>query len=118
MLTGLSDVYTIKTSNQTELYASQRLSRNTNQADPTFKLGEVYAFPNPAKNGKNPIIHAETGLADKLDLAIYNIAGELIETSSIDGTRWKIVDSKYCYEWEWNTTNIASATGSSTGRPK
>ena len=31
-------------------------------ADPTFKLGEVYVYPNPAKGGKVPIFHIEVGL--------------------------------------------------------
>ncbi|MBU2568267.1 MAG: hypothetical protein KJ967_05810 [Elusimicrobia bacterium] len=77
-------------------------------ADPTFKLGEVYAFPNPAKEGKNPTIHIEVGTADKIEIQIYNIAAELVHSVEISGNDWKIIDNKYAYEYTWDTPDVAS----------
>ena len=76
-------------------------------ADPTFKLGDVYAYPNPSKGGIKPTIHVEVGMADSVNLKIYNLAAELIYEVDIDDTL-KIVDNKYAYEYQWNTAGIAS----------
>lgn len=73
-----------------------------------FKLGEFYSFPNPAKYGKNPTIHFECGIADEVEIHIYDIAGDLTHTHEIPGSSWQIVDGKYCYEYTWNISDIAS----------
>ena len=78
------------------------------QPDPTFKLNDVYSYPNPAKGGVNPIIHIEVGIADTIELRIYNIAGELMNSNQLAGTDYIEKSSKYCYEYEWNTQSIAS----------
>lgn len=41
-----------------------------------FGFGEVYAYPNPAR-GQDPKIRVEAGSADKVEVRIYDIAGEL-----------------------------------------
>jgi hypothetical protein len=76
--------------------------------DKTFQLGEVYAFPNPAKRKQIPKIHIEVGLADKLEIILYNVAGEVINSWKLEGGRWKIVDNKYCYEYPIEVSGIAS----------
>ena len=43
--------------------------------DPEFKLGEVYVYPNPAKNGQAPTIHLECGIADSVNIKIYTVSG-------------------------------------------
>lgn len=76
-------------------------------ADQTFRLGEVYSFPNPAKNGNNPTIHVETGVADKVSISIYDVSGVLahsVDLTEVPG----VVDGKYAYEYTWNTSEIAS----------
>ncbi|MEW6041337.1 MAG: polymer-forming cytoskeletal protein, partial [Elusimicrobiota bacterium] len=72
-----------------------------------FKLGEVYSYPNPAKNGQNPTFHIEVGLADKVEIMIFNIAAELIHTTQIDG--WRVTTSglRSYYEYTWPATNNA-----------
>ena len=40
-------------------------------ADSSFKLGEVYCYPNPAKK-TNPTFHIEAGMADKVELKVYD----------------------------------------------
>ena len=59
-----------------KLRANARLAK---AADLVFKLGRVYAVPNPAVGVKHPVIHIEAGLADKIEIKIYDFAGKLIE---------------------------------------
>jgi len=82
--------------------------KSSQSVDPTFKLSEVYAYPNPAKGGKNPTIHIECGIADRLEIRIYNIAAELLHSNEFSGNDWKIINNKYCYEYTWNVNEIAS----------
>jgi len=93
---------------------SQVAARNISQVaadvsgpDPTFKLGEVYSFPNPAKRGKCPTIHIESGIADRVEINIYDIAGELVHSSEITD-KPEIINGKYAYEYRWNVSNVAS----------
>ncbi|MBI2070715.1 MAG: T9SS type A sorting domain-containing protein [Elusimicrobia bacterium] len=69
--------------------------------DPAFKLGEIYAFPNPAVSGQRPTLHIESGLADGAQIRVYDMAGELVAESSLSGQPG-IVDRgtgiKYAYE--------------------
>ncbi|MFH2069886.1 MAG: FlgD immunoglobulin-like domain containing protein [Elusimicrobiota bacterium] len=76
--------------------------------DPTFREGEIYVFPNPAKGGKHPTIHVECGIADRVEIRLYNIAAELVGSIDISGSDWKILDNKYCYEYTWDVSDVAS----------
>jgi len=73
-----------------------------------FVLGEVYSYPNPAKRGKCPTLHIEVGLADILEVRIYNVAGELVHSAEISGSNYKTINGKYAYEYNWDISNIAS----------
>ncbi|MEA3507266.1 MAG: hypothetical protein U9R36_07260, partial [Elusimicrobiota bacterium] len=84
--------------------ASMGLS--SENADGEFKLGEIYVFPNPAK-GSNPTIHFECGIADRVEVRIYNIAAELVHAKEISGSP-QIVNGRYAYEYTWDTNGIAS----------
>ncbi|MFC1521730.1 NosD domain-containing protein [Elusimicrobiota bacterium] len=80
-------------------------------ANQDFVLGEVYAFPNPAKRGKKPTLHIEAGLADKVDIRIYDIAGDLVHEASLAETPQVIDDGNgenYAFEYEWDISNIQS----------
>jgi len=94
--------------------ASEVVVRNISQVaadvsgpDPTFKLGEVYSFPNPAKRGKCPTIHIESGIADRVEINIYDIAGDLVHSSEITD-KLEIINGKYAYEYRWNVSNVPS----------
>jgi len=84
-----------------------RVAADVSGPDPTFKLGEVYSFPNPAKRGKWPTIHFESGIADRVEINIYDIAGELVHSSEITD-KPEVINNKYAYEYGWNVSNIAS----------
>lgn len=75
--------------------------------DPTFRRGEIYSFPNPAKRGKNPTLHVESGIADSVEIRIYDIAGDLVhEVQIFDAPA--VVDNRYAYEYTWDTSGTAS----------
>ncbi|MBI4655558.1 MAG: right-handed parallel beta-helix repeat-containing protein [Elusimicrobia bacterium] len=69
-------------------------------ADPVFRLGEVYVFPNPAKGGKVPTFHVEAGLADSVKIRVYTVAGQLAHERTITGSP-QVVGSAYAYEYAW-----------------
>ena len=75
--------------------------------DPTFKLRDVYSYPNPAKQ-TNPKIHIECGIADKVEIKIYNIVGELIHTKVLVGLPNVVYNNKHAYEYEWDVKDVSS----------
>jgi hypothetical protein len=79
-------------------------------ADPGFSLGEVYCFPNPAKK-TNPTFHIETGLADKVELRLYDTAGDIVHETVLTGQPQLIDDGQgpqYAYEYPWDVRNVGS----------
>jgi hypothetical protein len=72
-----------------------------------FATGETYVYPNPAKEGKKPTIHVEVGEADKVELYLYDVAGELQDSVEITDAP-NIIDGQYAYEYQWDTTAKAS----------
>jgi hypothetical protein len=78
-------------------------------ADPSFAEGETYVYPNPAKEGKKPVIHVEVGVADSLQINIYDVAGDLLTDVEITDTPG-VIDDKYAYEYEWNISGKPSGT--------
>ncbi|MBI4667765.1 MAG: T9SS type A sorting domain-containing protein, partial [Elusimicrobia bacterium] len=80
-------------------------------ADPAFKMGEAYCFPNPATGSQKPTFHIETGLADKVELRIYDISGELIHETTLDVPPQVIDDGQgpqYAYEYPWDASRVGS----------
>jgi hypothetical protein len=69
-------------------------------ADQTFKLGEVYVYPNPAKGGKVPIFHVEVGVADTVKIRVYTVAGQLAHDTTLTGTP-QVIGAAYAYEYAW-----------------
>ncbi|MDD5259987.1 MAG: T9SS type A sorting domain-containing protein [bacterium] len=74
---------------------------------PDFVEGEAYVYPNPVKEGKDPVIHVEVGEADKVEVYIYDVAGDLQDSVEITDAP-NIIDGKYAYEYQWDTTDQAS----------
>jgi hypothetical protein len=91
------------------LPASSELS-GTSGPDSTFQWGQVFVFPNPAKGGVIPTIHAEVGIADRVTIKIYNVAGQELRQDVITAPP-ALIDSgsgpQYVYEYPW-TGHIAS----------
>lgn len=79
-------------------------------ADAAFKLGEVYCYPNPAKK-TNPTFHIETGQADKVELKIYDVSGDLVHETTLTGAPQQIDDGQgpqLAYEYLWDIKNAGS----------
>jgi len=74
-------------------------------ADPAFKAGEHYAYPNPTK-GNNPKFHFECGLADSARLSVYDISGHKVYEADMGAA--VVLGSKYAYEKTWDVGNAAS----------
>lgn len=69
-----------------------------------FALDEIYCFPNPARGGKAPTFHVETGMADRVELRIYDVAGELVHEAELTGAPRTIDDGQgpqLAYEYIW-----------------
>ena len=84
-------------------------------ADPAFKLGKVYVYPNPAVGIKHPVIHIEAGLADKVEVKIFSPAGGLLEEAVLTDIP-KIMHGVYAYEYRFASDNTPSGTCSYTIR--
>ncbi|MCG2725367.1 MAG: right-handed parallel beta-helix repeat-containing protein [Elusimicrobia bacterium] len=81
------------------------------QSQSDFKFGEIYAFPNPAKRGTNPTLHIEAGIADKIDINIYDVSGQMVKSATLTNSPQLIDDGQglqYAYEWTWDVSNIGS----------
>lgn len=80
------------------------------EADPTFRLGETYSFPNPAQPGQSPTLHVEMGVANRVSLRIYDISGELVHTaelSEMPGVLRDAEGARYAYEYKWDVSGVA-----------
>jgi len=101
-ITGQCVIIGEENKEQMKLYIAPELAPTT-----AFIKGEVYAFPNPAKGGYQPTIHVECGIADSVEIQIYNIACELVHKDEIS-TQPIIKNNKYAYEYTWDISNKAS----------
>lgn len=91
-------------SSQGALSAQASLSAT---ADPAFVLRDIYAYPNPARGSERPTFHIEVGIADKVEIRIYNLAGELVEAQEITSPP-KVINGVYAYEYRWEAHGAAS----------
>ncbi|MBU2575038.1 MAG: FapA family protein [Elusimicrobia bacterium] len=73
--------------------------------DPTFKLGEVYVFPNPTKGGAVPVFHIEAGIADSVKILVYTVAGRIAHEHTLTSPPTALDDGNglaYAYEYAWD----------------
>ena len=76
-----------------------------------FALGEVYAFPNPARSPAGPVLHVEAGYADSLEVRLYDIAGDLKRELRLTGAPQLIDDGQgpqFAYEAAIDTRGLGS----------
>jgi len=78
-----------------------------------FKLGNVYAIPNPAVGVKHPVIHVEAGLADKVEIKIYSPAGKFIEEAVLTDPP-TLIKGVYAYEYKFLMNDTPYGTCSYT----
>ncbi|MFA5139711.1 MAG: hypothetical protein WC728_10805 [Elusimicrobiota bacterium] len=78
-----------------------------------FAFDQVYAFPNPARGGQTPTIHAEAGAAESLDIRIYDISGGLVHSASLAGPAPLVDDGSgrggvSSFEYRWDVSGVGS----------
>jgi outer membrane protein assembly factor BamB len=73
----------------------------------TLQIGEMYAYPNPARGKEQPTLHIKVGKADRLEIRIYDISGDMIHSIDINSPP-SIIDGKYAYEYHWDTSSVPS----------
>ena len=49
----------------------------------------------------------ECGIADRVEIKVFNIAAEMIHSTILTDSPL-VINSKYAYEYEWNVDGIAS----------
>ena len=70
-------------------------------ADETFVLRELYVFPNPAERGVKPTFHIAVGIADSVNVRVYDVSGRLVHSETMIGAP-SVVNGNYAYRAEWN----------------
>ncbi|MBI5743263.1 MAG: hypothetical protein HY952_01815 [Elusimicrobia bacterium] len=84
-------------------------SARTEAAARAFKFRLVYAQPNPAIGMKHPVIHIEAGLADKVEVKIFDGSGALLEEATITDAP-KNINGAYVYEYRFASENTPNGT--------
>jgi hypothetical protein len=80
-------------------------------ADEAFGFRALYAFPNPARRS-NPVIRAQVGLADSVDIRIYDVTGKLVNSASLSAAQ--VLDDgngkgpQWTYDYDWDVGGIGS----------
>lgn len=81
-------------------------------ADAGFFFRELYAFPNPSRQGETVTIRTQVGLADSVAIKIYDVSGQLLHSASPAAP--KILDDgngkgvQYTYDYSWDVSGIGS----------
>ncbi|MBI4676746.1 MAG: hypothetical protein HY748_04115 [Elusimicrobia bacterium] len=79
--------------------------------DPAFRYHDHYAFPNPSR-GTNPTIRVQVGMADSVQVQIYDAAGSMVHNDFF-GVPRVLDDSngkgdQYTYDYVWNVGRMGS----------
>lgn len=79
------------------------------EADASFAFRDLYAFPNPAKDGRRPVIRLQAGVADAVEVSIYDVSGERVHSGAfgpptvLDDGNGKGPQWTYDYVWDAGT---------------
>jgi len=66
-------------------------------------LREAFVYPNPAVSPEHPRIRAKVGKVERLEITIYDVAGDMVHSVTIDGgTPTGIDGGEYFYEYTWS----------------
>ncbi len=101
VLPPISDIFMVK---KIITDTTSTAVKKTSGPSPDFVKGDIYTYPNPARDGQNVTFHIETGIADSIEISIYNIAGELVYSASIADFP-TVKNNRYCYEHRWGCVN-------------
>lgn len=76
-----------------------------------FELKEFAIIYPSAKPLINPTVRIDCGIADKIELRIFNLIGELIYKTTLDDTYLKLKDGRYIYEYTLDKGKTELASG-------
>jgi thermitase len=68
---------------------------------------EAYAYPDPATRGAVPTVRAFFNDIDTLQIRIYDVAGQPVESADVPAVPAGVEDGRLYYDWPWTGT-IAS----------
>lgn len=71
-----------------------------------FYLREAYAFPNPVRSASAVTLRMQPGLADSVEVRVYDLAGRKIHSSS--DFRFSVVSGANTYDHAWDVSGIGS----------
>lgn len=82
-------------------------------ADPGFGLKAAYAFPNPVRGQSAVTIRVQPGLADSVEVRVYDISGRKVHQSSAFTNRGAFDDgnglgAQFTYEHVWGVSGVGS----------
>lgn len=82
-------------------------------ADPSFGLKAAYAFPNPVRGQNFVTIRLQPGLADSIELRVYDLSGRKIHESSAFSARGAFDDgnangAQFTYDHVWDVSGVGS----------
>ncbi|MEQ1918925.1 MAG: IPT/TIG domain-containing protein, partial [Elusimicrobiota bacterium] len=85
----------------------------TTAAQDEFYLRDVYAYPNPSRNGEVVVFRIQPGLADTVELRVYDLSGRSIHDSTNFTFRGAIDDgngkgAQNTYDHTWSVSGIGS----------
>ncbi len=78
-----------------------------------FGLRDHYAFPNPSRSGAAVTFRVQPGLADSVEVRVYDLAGRKIHSSSNFALSASFDDgngkgAQHTYDHVWNVSGVAS----------
>lgn len=71
-----------------------------------FYLREAYAFPNPVRGASAVTLRIQPGLADTIEVRVYDLAGRRIHSSS--DFRFSVTGGENTYDHSWNVSGVGS----------
>jgi chitodextrinase len=72
-------------------------------------LRNAYAYPNPAIRDQVPTIRAFMGELSRLEVTIFDVAGNLVHSGSVTGAPTGVLNGEFYYDYPW-AGRIASGT--------
>ena len=82
-------------------------------ADPTFTFHDFYSFPNPVRGQNTVTLRVQPGLADSVEVRVYDLSGRRVYASSSFNNRGAFDDGnglgpQFTYDHVWDVSGIGS----------
>jgi hypothetical protein len=71
------------------------------QAVSTPGLQDVYVYPNPAVAPLDPVVRAEVGVVNSVEVTIFDAAGKVVNSGSVSGAPTGTFNGVFYYDYPW-----------------